>query len=170
MIENPSVSLTNPYTYGDWKPLGQESAPDRFAVFQLKVKNYAFPKVRVDPSKIYIAAPNGRHYSALSLASLLEYYWPYAVGYSGVTYKYFQEREDVLRRTLFQDKMIFSGQESEGYVVFPSLDYDVEEFTLWIEGMALRFDYRNEPVETVDIPYLFRREVYLARQPRTEAQ
>ena len=65
--QNPSVSLTNPYTYGDWKPLGQESAPDRFAVFQLKVKNYAFPKVRVDPSKIYIAAPNGQRIAVVRL-------------------------------------------------------------------------------------------------------
>ncbi len=166
--QNPSVSLTNPYTYGDWKPLGQERTPDRFSVFQLKVKNYAFPKVRIDPSKIYIAAPNGRHYSASSLSALLEYYWPYAVGYSGITYGYFQEREDILRRTLFQDQMIFSGQESEGYIVFPYLDYDVEEFTVWIEDMALRFDYRNEPVEIVDIPYFFRRDVYLARKPRVE--
>ena len=167
--QNPSVSLSNPYTYGSWKPLGKERAPNRFTVFQLKVKNYAFPKVRVDPSKIYIDAPNKRHYPVLSLAALIEYYWPYAVGYSGVTYKYFQEREDLLRKTLYRDKMIFSGQENEGYIVFPTLDYDVEEFTIWIENIALRFDYRDEPVEAVKVPYLFRREIYLAaRSPRPE--
>ena len=168
--QNPSVSLTNPYTYGDWRPLGKERSPKRFLVLQLSVKNYAFPKVRVQPSRIHIVAPNGRSYGALSLAALLEYYWPHAVGYAGITHRYFQEREDILRQTLFPEKMIFSGQEIEGYVVFPTLEYDVEEFTVWIDEMALRFNYRDEPVETVDIPFSFRREVYLARHPRPEHQ
>ena len=166
--QNPSVSLTNPYTYGDWQPLGEEAPPNRFLVLQLSVKNYAFPKVRVQPSRIYITAPNGRRYAALSLAALLEYFWPYAVGYSGIAHRHFQEREDILRQSLFPDKMIFSGQEIEGYVVFPTLEYDVEDFTVWIEKMALRFNYRDEPVETVDIPFSFRREVYLARHSRPE--
>jgi len=63
--------------------------------------------------------------------------------------------------------MIFSGQENEGYVVFANLDNDVEEFTVWIENMALRFDYKGEPVDTVDINYPFEREVYYAKHRRT---
>jgi hypothetical protein len=64
--------------------------------------------------------------------------------------------------------MIFSGQEMEGFVVFPALDNDVEDFEVRIENMALRFDYRNEPVETVDIPYQFTREVsYAPERPAT---
>lgn len=163
----PSAAPINPYTYGDWIPPGEDSAPARFVVFHLRVKNYAFPKVRIDPTRIHLSAANGRRYPALSLFALVEYYWPYAVAYTGKAYQYFQERRDILRRTLFQDEMIFSGQEREGYVVFPTLDLDVEEFTIWIEGIALRFDYRDQPVETTDVAYRFYREVYLARQPRT---
>ena len=44
----------------------------------------------------------------------------------------------------------------------------VEEWTVRIEKMVLRFDYRNEPVETVDILYRFSREVYPAQKPRSE--
>ena len=165
---NPYVTPTNPYTYGDWKPAWQDQTPARFTVFLLKVKNYAFPKVRVDPSDIEIVAPNGRRYRALSLLALTEYYWPYAIGYVGNSYHVLKERTGLLQQTLFRDDMIFSGQEAEGYVVFMPLDNDVEVFTVWIRGMDLRFDYRVEPVETVDIPYRFRREVYLARQARTE--
>lgn len=162
----PSSAPINPYTYGDWIPPGEDSAPIRFVVFHLRVKNYAFPKVRIDPAKIHLKASNGRRYPALSLAALVEYYWPYAVAYTGKAYQYFQERRDILRRTLFQDEMIFSGQEREGYVVFSALDLDVEEFAIWIEDIALRFDYRDQPVETTDVAYRFQREVYLARQPR----
>ena len=34
--------------------------------------------------------------------------------------------------------------------------------------MVLRFDYRDQPVETIDITYPFTREVYLAKQRRAE--
>ena len=83
-------------------------------------------------------------------------------------YKQFEERKDILRNTLFQGDVIFSGQEGQGYIVFPPLDHDGEEFTVQIQKMVLRFDYRNEPVETVDILYRFDREVYLAQKPRSE--
>lgn len=159
---------TNPFTYGDWSPAGQDQKPVRFTVFRLRIKNYAFPKVRVDPARIELVAANGRRYQALSFTALIEYHWPYAIAFAGNTYKLFKEREALLRQNLFKDGMIFSGREQEGYIVFPALDFDVEELTVWIKGMALRFDYRDEPVETIDIPYRFRREVYMARQPRVE--
>jgi len=49
-----------------------------------------------------------------------------------------------------------------------NLDLDIEEFTVWIRGIGLRYDYRDEPIESVDIPYTFQREVYYARHPRSE--
>lgn len=165
---NPYETARNPYTYGDWKPAGEDRAPTRFTVFLLKVKNYAYPKVRVDPARIVILTSNGRRYQVLSLSALTEYYWPYAVAYGGNARQLFADRTDILRKTLFRDEMIFSGQEQEGYIVFPALDRDVEEFTVRIEKMALRFDFRDDPVETVDIPYRFHREVYFSRKPRAE--
>lgn len=165
---NPYATARNPYTYGDWKPPGEEQAPERFTVFLLKVKNYAYPKVRIDPADISIIAPNGRRYQALSLSALVEYYWPYAVAYAGNSRSNFTGRRDLLRRTLFNNDFVFSGQEKEGYIVFPILDRDVEEFEVRVKDMLLRFDYKGEPVEKIDIPYHFRREVYAAQKPRVD--
>ena len=163
---NPYVGPVNPYTYGDWRPSGRDRVPERFTVFRLKIKNYAYPKVRVDPTAMEIVASNGRRYQALSLSALIEYYWPYAIAYAGNTYATFKERQSILRGTLFKDDMIFSGQDREGYVVFPALDRDVEEFEVRIERLAVRFDFRDEATESIDIPYRFSREVYVARKPR----
>ncbi len=168
ILPNPYTIANNPYTYGDWTPPGEDSAPTRFTVFLIKVKNYAYPKVHLNPANIELVAPNGRHYPSLSLLSLTEYYWPYAVAYGGNSRKNFKARRDVLRRTMFTDDMIFSGQEQEGYLVFPQLDRDVETFTLWVRDMALRFDFRDAALETVDIPYEFQREVYYARTPHED--
>ena len=165
---NPYTTADNPYTYGDWKPSGEKKAPERFNVFMLEVKNYAFPKVQLDPEETFIVSANGWNYPALKLPALVEYYFPYAVAYGGNARVKFKERTDILRRTLFKDDMIFSGQEYEGFVVFPVLDDDVEEFTVWVKNMVLRFDYSGEPIETIDIPFHFARETYYARHPRTE--
>ena len=166
---NPYTGPTNPYTYGEWKPPGEDEAPDRFTVFLLKVKNYAYPKVQINPVNIYITSPNGRRYEALSFAALVEYYWPYAVAYSGNARGKFSDRRDLIRRTLFRDDLIFSGQEQDGHVVFAPLDYDVEEFTVHIEHMPLRYDFKGEPVETIDIDFPFQREVYYAKSRPAEA-
>ena len=165
---NPYATAHNPYTYGDWKPPGEEQAPERFTVFLLKVKNYAYPKVKIDPANIAIIAPNGRRYQALSLSALVEYYWPYAVAYAGNSRANVTARRDLLRKTLYDAEFVFSGQEKEGYLVFPTLDRDTAEFEVRINDMSLRFDYKGEPVDKVDIPYQFRREVYTARKPRTD--
>ena len=167
---NPYVAPSNPYTYGDWKPPGDDEAPERFSVFLVKVKNYSYPKVKVNPAAIRIEAPNGRTYKALSQLALTDYYWPYAQAYSGNARNMFSNRRDVMRRTMLKDDFIFSGQEVEGFVVFPPLDRDVEECTLWIESMSLRYDYRGDPIESIDIPYHFERDVYVARHPRQETQ
>ena len=60
---------------------------------------------------------------------------------------------------MFPREMIFSGQELEGFVVFRSLHADVDNLTLTIHGAVTRFDYRDEPVEMVDISYRFGREI-----------
>ncbi len=165
---NPHAIAHNPYTYGDWKPPGEEQAPERFTVFLLKVKNYAYPKVKIDPATITITTPNGRRYQAISLAALVEYYLPYAVAYAGNSRANVTSRRDLLRKTLYDAEFVFSGQEKEGYVVFPALDRDIADFEVCIDEMKLRFDYKGEPVEKVDVSYKFRREIYMARRPRTD--
>jgi hypothetical protein len=60
---------------------------------------------------------------------------------------------------LFKNEEIFIGQQVEGYVVFPKLHHSVSAVDLVIHDAVLRFDYRNEPVETVQIECHFEREV-----------
>lgn len=168
---NPYEMELNPYTYSDWNPPEQSWAPARFTVFSLKVKNYEFPKVWLNPEKISLTAANGRQYQALSLAAMVEYYWPYAVGYGGNVYLKTEERKDILQETMYKtDEFVFSGQESIGLIVFPPLHRDVSSFVVAIEDLALRFDFRDEPVETVNIAYSFDRDVYKARKPRPAEQ
>ena len=150
---------TNPFTFGDAE-LGEggEGQP-RFTVFHLNVKNYAFPRVQIDPTQIRLAADNGREYWTLDVRQLENYYRVYVLGYRGNEYDRHQERLDLARGNMFRQEVIFSGQEVEGYIVFPVLHPDVSQVEVTIYDTVLRFDYRNEPVETVDIRYRFERDV-----------
>ena len=150
---------TNPYTYGDSKYRDLGITPQRFTVFRLKVKNYTYPKVLLDPTKMIIVADNGREYWALSFDQLTLYYRAYAVAYAGNEYDRYEARKDILKQTLYPGDPIFSGQEQEGYVVFPALHPDVDKITVWVKDMVLRFDYKGEPIETLDIPFRFKRDI-----------
>ena len=153
------ANSTNPYTFGDTKFWGGEPQRPRFTVFRLSVKNYAFPKVKIDPARIVLESDSKREYWSLGLQQLDTYYRAYAIGYRGNEYARYQERLDLLRRTLFKNEEIFSGQEVEGFVVFPVLHPDVGTLKIVIKDMVLRFDFRNEPVEAVDIESRFNRDI-----------
>ena len=60
---------------------------------------------------------------------------------------------------LFKNEEIFSGQEKEGFVIFPALHSDVRDINVTVHDCVLRFDYRNEPVEAVNIIYGFERDI-----------
>lgn len=150
---------TNPYTFGDSQYWDIQKTPQRFTVFRLKVKNYQYPKARLDPLKLTIVADNGREYGPLSLQQLKLYYGAYVVGYRGNEYDRYEKRTDILAQTMYPGDPIFSGQEQEGYVVFPPLHTDVRRITVWVQDMVLRFDFRDEPVETIDIRFSFERDV-----------
>lgn len=149
---------TNAYTYGNLKFTGPDSVRSRFTVFHITIKNYSFPKVQVDPARFVLEAGNGREYYSLSLTQLETYLRAYARGYQGNEYARHRERLDQLRRTLLKKDAVFSGQEVEGYVVFPVLHPDVQQVRLLVEDVTLRFDYRDEPLETTDISYAFERQ------------
>lgn len=159
---------TNPYTYGNWKPLGENWTPARFTVFWLEMSNYAYPKVQLDPDKTTIVATNRRHYRALRIDELSEYYRAYALGLTGNSWSRFKERTDILRRTLYPNAPLFSGQDNEGYLVFPPLDDDVVQLTVTLKDIVLRFNYANEPVETLDLDYVFARDVVRGLHPPAE--
>ncbi len=146
--------------------MGEKWTPPKYTVFLLKVKNYAYPKMKIDPSKAeLISTTSKRTYDVLALEEILEYYYAHALGYAGNYYQRFQERRDILRRTLYENEALFSGQEKEGFIVFPRLDPDVKEFSVQLSDIALRFNYRQEPVETVELTFRFQREVFKGYQP-----
>lgn len=149
----------NPYTYGDWEDPKTGEKPSRFTVFFLKVKNYAYPKVFLDPSLIVLTSDNGREYRAMTIEDLDDYFLTYATGFAGNLYALYDARVDVLTRTLFKDEMIFSGREQEGYLVFPTLHWDVSKVRLQVPDVVLRYDFRDEPVETESLEYAFSREI-----------
>lgn len=151
---------TNPYTFGDWKPMGESRTPSRFTVFRLTVKNYTYPKVLVDPMKMRLISKKRRKYRPLSLSDLKEQYYPFAVGYAGNAYSRFEDRKDILQRTLYTADPVFSGQEQEGYVVFPPLHNDVRQITVYLDDIVLRYDSFNRPIEILNIIFQFRRDVF----------
>ena len=149
----------NPYTYGNWVEPESGQTPVRFTVFLLKVKNYSFPKVLVDPQRSRILTEAGREYHPLTLQALEDYFLAYATGYAGNDFRLYDRRRDILRRTLYPMALVFSGQESSGYVVFPRLPPAVRRLRVRLEDVVLRFDYREEPVETESLEYAFERQV-----------
>jgi len=148
----------SPYTYGDIV-FDDGIVRSRFTVFRLKVKNYEFPKVIIDPTQIELVAANGRRYWSLNHQQLVTYFRTYAVGYRGNEHGDFQERIGLLNRTMFKSDAVFSGQELDGYIVFPVLHNDVGSVEVVVHGAALRFDYRGVPLETVDIGYRLQRDI-----------
>lgn len=156
---------TNPFTFGDWTPPGESFTPQRFTVFLLRVKNYAYPKVKIDPSKIELRSASERSYKPLTFLEISEYYRAYALAWAGNYYARMREREDLLRLHMYADKVIFSGQEYEGFLVFPPMPPDVTELAIHVNDVAVRFNYADEPVETVDLTYGFQREVFRGYQP-----
>ena len=160
---------TNPFTFGDWTPPGESFTPQRFTVFLLRVKNYAYPKVKIDPSRIVLQSASERLYKPLTFLEISEYYRAYALAWAGNYYARMREREDLLRLHLYADKMIFSGQEYEGFLVFPSMPPDVTLLSVQINDVAVRFNYADEPVETLALTYGFQRDVFRGYQPPATA-
>ena len=114
-------------------------------VFRLGVKNYYYPKVFIDPASIVMRSPDGRKWYNLAPA----YFAP--VPTPG------RDRNELLREALFTADAVFSGQEKSGYVWFTGLDPDVRDIQVAVKDAVLRYDYRGEPIQTVDFTYRFER-------------
>ncbi|MBM3279345.1 MAG: hypothetical protein FJY95_14890 [Candidatus Handelsmanbacteria bacterium] len=164
-VSAQGAASTNPYTFGNWTPPGERWTPPRFTVFRLVVSNYEYPKVLIDPLQISITTANQRHYQALSFAQLYEYHQAYWQGRTGQGREQFKGRTELVRRTLYKDEVVFSGQESEGFVVFPVLPDDVVSLQVHLAQIAVRFNYAGQPSETTSIDFAFEREVFRGNQP-----
>lgn len=152
------IASINPYTYGDWKDPETGSTPQRFTIFLLKVKNYSYPKVQIDPLNVSLIASNGRQYPTLDPREFDEYYRRYATAYAGNLYDRYEERKDLFAASRYGAEPVFSGQEAEGFLVFPALHPDVQKLRLKLEDVAIRFDFRGDPIEMLDLEYVFFRE------------
>jgi hypothetical protein len=160
------ASSVNPYTFGDWVAPGENWTPARFTVMKLSVANYQFPKVIIDPLKATIrSAGDSQVHASLTYAELYDYYRSYWLGRTGQGRIDFKARTDLLKQTLFKSDAIFSGREAEGYLVFPLMDDDVALIQVRIEDLAIRFNYKDQPVETLDLTFSFERDVLRGNTP-----
>ena len=159
---------TNPYTFGNSTYFRGDDTPTRFTVFKLSVRNYEFPKVYIDPSQIFLTTGNGRKYWVLTFPQLQIYHRRYALGgqsgigdggVPGIEFQNYKTRANILQRTLFPDEQIFSAQEVEGYLVFEPLAPDVSDLTVNIPNVVVRYDYKGDPREAVDVTVKFERDI-----------
>ena len=165
------AASVNPYTFGDWKIPGEDWTESRFTVLQLKVSNYQYPKVVIDPSKTTIFSTNNRVYRSLSYAELYDYFRAFWQGRTGQGRVDFKNRTSILRQSMYTEAAtVFSGSEQEGYLVFPALDDDVLKIRLDIEDIAVRFDFSGAAVETIDLSFSFEREVLRGYTPADAVQ
>ena len=74
---NRGAESTNPYTFGNWKPWGQDWTPERFTVVLMRVKNYEYPKVFIEPNDLFLTTSNNRVYDVLDQGLLEDYFSPY---------------------------------------------------------------------------------------------
>ena len=157
----------NPYTFGNSTYFRTGETPQRFTVFRVFVSNYEYPKVYLDPTQVYITTSNGRKYYALTREQISIYYRRYvqggtggnAPGVSGNAHSVWKERDGIMRRSMFVNEQVFSAQESEGFLVFEPLAPDVDELTVHIPDVIVRYDYKGDPVEEVDVEMSFKRKI-----------
>jgi len=151
---------SNPFTNGNWVDPQTGKSPQRLSVFKITVKNYEYPKVKLDPLNIYIESDNGRKYYPWGAYDIEEYFRRYPIAFNGLSYLRFDERRDILNQAKYpDDEFCFSGQDVEGYVIFSKVHDDVEKISLHIPDLGLRYNYRSEPVEEIDIAFRFQRDL-----------
>ncbi|MDP6016436.1 MAG: hypothetical protein QGI32_10105 [Candidatus Latescibacteria bacterium] len=157
----PSDELpTNVFTYGDWEDPRSNQPPTRFSVFKISVKNYEYPKVKFDSLTPTIEASNGRVYFPWGQFDFEEFFRRFSLAYNGLGYMRFRERLSLLKLGLYPDNdFCFSGQEFEGYIVFDKMHDDVEDIVFRIPAVGIRYDYRDQPLETVSLAYKFERDL-----------
>ena len=161
----PAAPLpTNPFTFGDWTDPRTGRSPQRFSVFKISVKNYEYPKLKFDPLEVTIESGNGRTYYPWGNFDFKEYFRRFAPAHSGLGKMRFNERQDMINHTKYpDDEFVFSGQTVEGFIVFEKIHDDVREIAFHIPNVGTRYDFRSEPVETVDLVYRFKRDLHKVR-------
>jgi len=152
---------TNAFTYGDWEDPRTGQAPARFSIFRISVKNYEYPKVKFDPLLTSIHSSNGRVYYPWGRYDFEEYFRRFPQAFNGLGYQRLAERRAMIKRSQYpEDEFCFSGQTTEGYVLFPVIHNDVTEVTFEIPQLGIRYNFRDEPVEQLDLSFRFKRDLH----------
>jgi len=165
---------TNPYTYGDWIDPNFGYTPDRFSVFEVAIYNYLYAKVELDPVEAVLLTDDGEILNAYGISSLAPYgsferYYRSRRGQSGNEYYRFDYRMGVVRSTYYgQDEPIFKGENYSGFIAFDPLRPEVRKVRLLLRNFVLKFDSFGRPLETVDVPFDFNRDVRMAEITETE--
>ena len=155
---------SNPFTYGNWVDPKTGKSPQRLSIFKVTIKNYEYPKVKLDPLKIYLESSNGRKYYPWGAYDVEEYFRRFPRAFNGLGYTRYDERRDIVTQAKYpDDEFCFSGQEVQGYVIFTKIHDDVEQVALHIADLGLRYNYRREPVEEIDLSFRFRRDLQKVR-------
>ena len=151
---------SNPFTYGNWIDPRTGKAPQRLSIFKITVKNYEYPKVKFDPLMVTVESANGRIYYPWGGYDIEEYFRRFPIAFNGLGWVRYDARKDIYSRTKYpDDEFCFSGQEVEGYVVFSKIHDDVSEIAVEIPEFGLRYNFRNEPIETIDLSFRFKRDI-----------
>lgn len=166
-ISYKEEASTNPYTYGNWIDPDLGYTPNRFTVFVVKVFNYAQPKVNFDPLKAELISKRGDRFLPYAREKKdnptsdrnFESYYEKVKGSSGVERNRFEARLGMVRQTLFTEGPIFKGDKKDGFLVFDPLIEAIDEVTLTLKDFVLKYDANNWPLEKIDIPFNFKREL-----------
>ncbi|MBI2503792.1 MAG: hypothetical protein HYW07_11245 [Candidatus Latescibacteria bacterium] len=151
---------TNAFTFGEWKDPRSGQPPQRFSIFKISVKNYEYPKVKFDPLKTLIHASNGRVYYPWGRYDFEEYFRRFPQAFNGLGYQRLAERRAMVKRSQYpEDEFCFSGQTTEGYVLFPVIHSDVTEITFELPYLGIRYNFRDEAVEQVNLNFRFKRDL-----------
>ena len=151
---------SNPFTYGNWIDPRTGKAPQRLSIFKITVKNYEYPKVKFDPLTVTVESANGRSYYPWGGYDVEEYFRRFPLAFNGLGYFRYKTRRDLYNQAKYpDDEFCFSGQEVEGYVVFSKIHDDVAEIAFHIPEFGLRYNFRNEPLETIDLRFRFKRDI-----------
>ena len=159
---------TNPYTYGNWVDPNLGFTPSRFTVFRIRVYNYGFGKMLLEPYSLRLYTPRGEilfPYS-VSIAAEVEYgksfesYYKSIRGQSGNEFYRFNQRIGLVRGKAYGlEEMIFKGEQYEGLIAFETLHDDVNKVKLVINDLVLRFDAYDRPADMTTIEFYFDRKV-----------
>ncbi len=163
--EGPADQVpTNAFTYGEWQDPRTGRPPHRFSIFRVSVKNYEYPKVKFDPLKTIIHTGNGRTYYPWGRYDFEEYFRRFPLAFNGLGYQRLNERRSMIKRSQYpEDEFCFSGQTTEGYILFPVIHDDVSEIVFEIPDLGIRYNFRDEAVEDVDLSFRFKRDLRKVR-------